>query len=169
MKLLVSAILKFSLGLFFVGALLFLPAGTFAFFNAWLFMALLFVPILVLGIVLFIKAPTLLEKRLNAKEKQGAQKGVVAASALLFIGGFIEPLRYRLEVRSLILIWVVEPTVVLLMILGLISLVMKQKRFILTYRNRHIRSTRHRSDWRCDYEQTENVWHENRLCSQCQG
>lgn len=89
MKLLINALTKFSLGLVLVGALLFIPAGTFNYVGGWLFIALLFVPMLILGIVLFIKAPELLEKRLGAKEKEGAQKGVVAASGLLFVLGFV--------------------------------------------------------------------------------
>ena len=89
MKLALSALIKFTFGLALVGALLFLPAGSLAFFNAWLFIGLLFVPMLILGIVLLVKSPDLLKKRLNAKEKQNAQKGVVAISALLFLAGFI--------------------------------------------------------------------------------
>ena len=89
MKLLLKAIAKFIFGLLIVGMLLFLPAGTFAYTNAWLFIALLFVPILILGIVLFIKSPELLEKRLNAKEEETTQKGVVAISGILFAVGFI--------------------------------------------------------------------------------
>lgn len=89
MKLLLKALIKFMIGLAFVGALLFLPAGTFAYMNAWLFIGLLFVPIFILGAVLFIKSPELLEKRLNAKENENTQKGVVAVSGLLFFAGFI--------------------------------------------------------------------------------
>jgi protein-S-isoprenylcysteine O-methyltransferase Ste14 len=89
MKLALSALIKFTFGLALVGALLFLPAGSLAFFNAWLFIGLLFVPMLILGIVLLVKSPDLLKKRLDAKEKQNAQKGVVAVSALLFLAGFI--------------------------------------------------------------------------------
>ena len=89
MKLLFSAVIKFLIGLLFVGLLLFLPAGSFAYINAWIFIALLFLPMLLLGIVLFIKSPELLEKRLDAKEKQSTQKGVVAAAGLLFLAGFI--------------------------------------------------------------------------------
>ena len=89
MKLAISALIKFTFGLALVGALLFLPAGSLAFFNAWLFIGLLFVPMLILGIVLLVKSPDLLKKRLDAKEKQNAQKGVVAMSALLFLAGFI--------------------------------------------------------------------------------
>ena len=73
-KLLLSAIIKFSFGIIFVGLLLFLPAGTIKFFNAWLFIGLLFIPMFILGIFLFIKSPELLEKRLNAKEKEKHKK-----------------------------------------------------------------------------------------------
>ncbi len=89
MKLMFKALTKFIIGLVFVGALLFLPAGTFSYMNAWLFIGLLFIPMFILGVVLFIKSPDLLEKRLNAKEKENTQKGVVAASGLLFVAGFI--------------------------------------------------------------------------------
>ena len=89
MKLLISGITKVLMGLILVGLLLFLPAGTFNFAGAWAFMALLFIPVLILGAVLFLKAPDLLQKRLNTKEKENTQKGVVAASALIFLLGFI--------------------------------------------------------------------------------
>ena len=89
MKLLFRAIAKFAAGLLLVAALLFLPAGTLAYPGGWRFIGLLFVPMLILGAVLFVKSPTLLEKRLNAKEKEGTQKGVLALSALLFIAGFV--------------------------------------------------------------------------------
>lgn len=89
LKLLFSAIIKFSFGIIFVGLLLFLPAKTFHFFNAWLFIGLLFIPMFILGIFLFIKSPELLEKRLNAKEKENTQKGVVGFSAILFLASFL--------------------------------------------------------------------------------
>lgn len=89
MKLLISALTKFILGVVLVGALVFLPAGSLNFFGGWLFMALLFIPVFILGVVLFIKSPSLLEKRLSSKEKEGTQKGVVGASALIFIIGFV--------------------------------------------------------------------------------
>ena len=88
MKLVFHAIFKYAMGLLFVGALLFLPAGGLDYMNGWLFIGLLFGPMLVLGAVLLIKAPALLEKRLGAKEKERAQRGVVLASGLLFIAGF---------------------------------------------------------------------------------
>lgn len=89
MKLLIKALTKFVFGFLIVGALLFIPAGTIKFLGAWLFLGLLFLPILILGIVLFFKSPELLEKRLDVKEKESTQKGVVASSGLVFLLGFI--------------------------------------------------------------------------------
>jgi protein-S-isoprenylcysteine O-methyltransferase Ste14 len=83
------ALTKYLAGLVLVGALLFWPAGDIRWWNGRLFTAILFGPMLLLGIVLLIKSPALLEKRLNAKEKQSAQKGVVAVAALLFAGVFV--------------------------------------------------------------------------------
>ena len=89
MKLACSALIKFAFGLLLVGVLLFLPAGSFSYGNGWLFIGLLFVPMLILGIVLLVKAPALLAKRLGAKEKENTQRGVVAAAGLLFVAGFV--------------------------------------------------------------------------------
>lgn len=88
-KLLLSALTKFIAGIVLMGLVLFLPAGTWNYSNAWLFLGLLFIPMLILGVVLFFKAPELLEKRLQSKEKESTQKGVVAASGLMFIGSFV--------------------------------------------------------------------------------
>ena len=89
MKLFISASSKFLIGIVFVGLLLFLSAGSFHYMNAWLFMGLLFIPMLILGVVLFVRSPELLQKRLDAKEDEDTQKGVVAASGLLFLAGFV--------------------------------------------------------------------------------
>jgi protein-S-isoprenylcysteine O-methyltransferase Ste14 len=89
MKLLLNALTKFFCGLLLVGVLLFLPAGTLAYANGWLLVGLLFVPMLIAGFVMLFKAPALLEKRLDVKEKQSAQKGVIGFSALMFIAGFV--------------------------------------------------------------------------------
>ncbi len=89
MKLFFNAIVKFLCGVLLVGLLLFLPAGSLKYSNGWLFLTILFVPIFIMGIILSIKAPNLLEKRLNGKEKEATQKGVVAISAILFLAGFI--------------------------------------------------------------------------------
>ena len=89
MKLLCNALAKFTLGAVMVGLLVFLPAGTLHYAKGWLFMALLFAPMLGAGFVMLFKSPDLLKKRLDAKEKQAAQKGVLAFSGLMFIAGFV--------------------------------------------------------------------------------
>lgn len=89
MKLLIKALFTLILGIVCMGAMLFLPAGGFHYTNGWLFLGLLFVPMAIMGIVLFFKSPDLLKKRLNAKEKEATQKGVIAFSALMFPVGFI--------------------------------------------------------------------------------
>ena len=87
--LLLQALIKFLAGLILFGLLLFLPAGTFEYWNAWVLIAALFGPMLVLGTVLLIKSPELLAKRLATKEKESQQKTVVALSALMFLASFI--------------------------------------------------------------------------------
>lgn len=88
-KLFFSAITKFVLGVFLVGLLLFLPAGSFSFLGGWIFMGILFVPMFIAGVVMMFKNPYLLEKRLDAKEKQDEQSLVVKLSGLMFLAGFI--------------------------------------------------------------------------------
>jgi len=88
-KMFKEAIAKFILGVILVGVLIFLPAGTFFFFNGWLLMGILFVPMFVAGIVMMFKNPKLLKRRLNAKEKQKEQKTVVKLSGIMFLLGFI--------------------------------------------------------------------------------
>ena len=88
-KFFIQAIAKFLLGVVLVGVLLFLPAGTFSFFNGWLFMGVLFIPMFFAGIVMMLKNPTLLKSRLVAKEKQQEQSLVVKLSGLMFLAGFI--------------------------------------------------------------------------------
>ena len=89
MKLLLKTLVAFLCGLLITGAMLFVPAGTLAYRGAWLFIGLLFVPILIMGVVLFIKNPELLRKRLEMKEREKEQKGVVALSGLLLVASFI--------------------------------------------------------------------------------
>ncbi len=88
-KLFLQAIIKFLSGILLVGLLVFLPAGTFSFFQGWLFIGILFVPMFIAGIVMMAKNPKLLESRLNAKEKQADQSLVVKLSGLMFLVGFI--------------------------------------------------------------------------------
>ena len=88
-KLFFQAILKFSLGVVLVGAMIFLPAGTLNYFNGWLLMGVLFVPMFIAGLVMMVKDPNLLKERLSAKEKLKTQDLVVKLSGLMFIIGFI--------------------------------------------------------------------------------
>ena len=88
-KLFIQALTKFLVGLLLVGLLLFLPAGTFGYWQAWLFIGILFVPMFIAGIWLMCRQPELLSKRLSAREEQSEQKWVVALSSLLFIAMFI--------------------------------------------------------------------------------
>ena len=89
MKLLIEALAKFFCGLLMVGLLIFLPAGSLCYPYGWLLMGLLFIPMLIAGFVMLFKSPDFLKKRLDAKEKQAAQKGVIALSGLMFIAGFV--------------------------------------------------------------------------------
>lgn len=131
MKLLLNALVKFIVGLSLVGALLFLPAGGFDYMNGWLFIGLLFVPMLILGVVLFIKAPNLLEKRLGVREKENTQKGVVALSGLLFIAGFVVAgLDYRLGWSHVPMWTVTLASVILLVAYGFYAEVMRENTYL---------------------------------------
>lgn len=93
-----QAISKFILGVIVIGILIFLPAGTFHYWNAWLFIGILFTPMFFVGIVMMFRNPTLLKKRLNAKEKQEEQNIVIKLSGLMFATGFvIAGLNFRFE------------------------------------------------------------------------
>lgn len=131
MKLLFNALIKFTVGLLLVGALLFIPAGGFGYTNGWLFIGLLFIPMLILGAVLLIKAPELLKKRLGAKEEEGTQKGVVAVSGLLFVGGFVVAgLDFRFG-WSYVPIWaVIAASAVLLISYALYAEVMRENAYL---------------------------------------
>ena len=88
-KLFAEALIKFTAGLVLVGALVFLPAGSFAYWQGWLFMGILFVPMFFAGLVMMAKNPGLLRSRLDAKEKQKDQNLVVKLSGLMFLAGFV--------------------------------------------------------------------------------
>lgn len=130
-KLFVNATVKYLSGFILIAVLLFVPAGNLNFIKGWIFIGLLFVPMLILGIFLFIKAPQLLEKRLSAKEKENTQKGVVIFSFLMFVAGFVTAgLDYRFG-------WSKEPFavtiisgIVLLLSYGLYARVMKENAYL---------------------------------------
>ena len=88
-KLFLQAFTKFLLGIIILGVLVFLPAGSLYYWQGWLMMGILFVPMFVAGIILMVKNPELLRKRLNAKEEEKEQKWVVALSMLMFIAAFV--------------------------------------------------------------------------------
>lgn len=88
-KLFIGAIAKFLLGILLVGALIFLPAGTFHYFNGWLFLGILFIPMFIAGVIMMFKNPALLKSRLDAKEKQREQSLVVKLSGVMFLCGFV--------------------------------------------------------------------------------
>jgi len=97
-KLFVQAITKFVIGFIIIALLLFIPAGTLNYWNAWLFMCIFFVPIFIVGIILMIKNPELLGKRLNSKEKESEQKAVLILGGIMFVSGFVvSGLNYRFQ------------------------------------------------------------------------
>ena len=95
-KLFFEAIIKIILGILLIGVLIFLPANTINYWNGWLLMGLLFIPMFIAGIIMMIKSPDLLKKRLKAKENEEEQKIVILLSLLMFVAGFIiAGLNYR--------------------------------------------------------------------------
>ncbi len=97
-ELLKEGLIKYIAGVILVGALLFIPAGSLKWRDGWIFMAVLFIPMLIAGIVMYLKAPDLLRRRLNAKEKEAQQKDVIGMSGLMFLAAFIVAgLNYRFD------------------------------------------------------------------------
>ena len=131
MKLLVSALVKFLVGLLLVGLLIFLPAGTVAYSGGILFLCLLFIPMLIMGTVMMICARDLLRKRLDAKEKQAAQKGVQSLSSLVFIAGFVlAGLDFRFGWSQVPLPVTVSASVIFLIGYGLYAEVMRENAYL---------------------------------------
>ena len=131
MKLLCQALVKFTAGLLLVGVLLFLPAGSLAYPNGWLFIALLFLPMLCLGAVMLVKAPALLSKRLSVKEGEKTQRGVVAVSGLLFLAGFtVAGLDFRFGWSRVPLGVTVAASVILLVSYALYAEVMRENAYL---------------------------------------
>lgn len=127
----VKALIKYILGLVIVGTLIFLPAGTLAFVNGWIFIGILFVPMLALGAVLLVKSPDLLEKRLNSKESQSSQKAVIALSAIMFAVGFVlAGLDHRFDLSYVPWWAVVVASVTLLVSYALYAEVMRENAYL---------------------------------------
>ena len=130
-KLAIRALTKYIAGLIIVALLLFLPAGTLAYRNGWLFIGLLFVPMFFLGLVLLCKAPELLEKRLKSKEEATEQKQVVGLSALMFLAGFIlAALDYRFQWTQLSDGIVLTASILLLFSYGMYMEVMRENAYL---------------------------------------
>ena len=130
-KLLLQAIIKFLSGLLLLSTLLFIPAGTLKFWNAWLFFSILFVPTFITGIILWIKNPELLAKRLNVKEKETEQKSVVILSGLMFIIGFIVAnLDFRFQLSKIKTWLVLIATVIFLVAYALYAEVLRENVYL---------------------------------------
>lgn len=115
-KLIIQSSTKFLMGLITVCLLLFLPAGSIYYWNAWIFIGVLFVPMFAAGIILLMKSPDLLAKRLNTKEKEIEQKQVILLSLFMFVGGFIvAALDFRYS-WSKLLDWIIIMAVVIFLI-----------------------------------------------------
>ena len=131
MKLFLNALTKFIAGLLLVALLLFLPAGTIRYPGGLLFLCLLFVPMLLLGILMLARARDLLAKRLDVKEKQGTQKGVVAVMGLVFLSGFIlAGLDFRFGWSKVPLPVVIVASVLFLMGYALYAEVMRENAYL---------------------------------------
>ena len=131
MKLLLNALTKFLIGLLLVGLLIFLPAGTFLYPGGLLFLCLLFIPMLLMGIVMLARARDLLRKRLDAKEKQAAQKGVQSLAGLVFIAGFVlAGLDFRFGWSDVPLPVVIAASVIFLIGYGLYAEVMRENAYL---------------------------------------
>ena len=131
MKLLANALVKFTCGLILVGLLIFLPAGTLQYTYGWLLVGLLFGPMLIAGFVMFFKTPDFLAKRLDAKEKQATQKGVVALSGVMFIAGFVVAgLDYRFGWSEIPLTVTVIASILFLLAYALYAEVMRENAYL---------------------------------------
>jgi protein-S-isoprenylcysteine O-methyltransferase Ste14 len=131
MKIFLSAIIKLILGFVLMGAFLFLPAWTLYYAGAWILLGILFVPMVIVGAFLFIKSPALLEKRLSHKEKEKAQKRVVALSGLMFPIGFaVSALDFRFGWSSVPPWLVIASSAVFLLGYGIYAEVLRENAYL---------------------------------------
>lgn len=129
-QLFLKAAAAWLVGFVFVSAMVFLPAGTIAFPRGWLLLTVLFIPMLLAGVVMLLKSPKLLERRLQNKEKQGGQRSVIAGSAAMFVAGFaLAGLDFRFGWTQLPA-WVsAAAAVVFLLGYGLYALVLRENAY----------------------------------------
>lgn len=127
----IKAFSRFAMGTILVGLLIFIPAGTIAFFNGWLLMAVLFIPMFFAGIVMMLRNPELLEKRLNVKEKQSEQRSVILLSGLMFLLGFvIAGLSFRFNIYIFPTIISIVATVIFLLAYMLYAEVLRENAYL---------------------------------------
>lgn len=130
-KLFGQALIKFISGLILTGALIFLPAGSFEYWQGWLLMGILFIPMFIAGLVMMKKSPELLRKRLSAREEEAEQKMVIVLSGIMFLAAFIAAgLNFRFK-------WIVLPAwvsyasaVVFLLAYGLYAEVLRENVYL---------------------------------------
>ena len=130
-KLFFQAMIKFLFGVLIVGLLIFVSAGAFNYFNGWLFMGLLFIPMFFAGIILMLKNPSLLKRRLDAKEKEEEQKSVIVYSGIMFLLGFIGAgLDYRFNLTRVPNIVVIIASVLFVIAYLLYAEVLRENEFL---------------------------------------
>lgn len=131
MNLLLDAITKFILGIIIVGLLLFIPAGSLLYKNGITFMCVLFIPMFIAGIIMYLKAPDLLRSRLNVSERQNTQKEVIKYSGLMFIASFIiAGLNYRYGWISFPNYIVISGIILFLLSYLLFAIVLKENAYL---------------------------------------
>ena len=130
-KLFLQALSKFLIGLIIICILLFVPAGTIYYPNGWLFIALLFIPMFIAGIIMFIKAPDLLRRRLNAKEEEEEQKLVLLLSGIMFLLAFIlAGLNFRFGWFKLPAIAIIMASIIFLIAYAMYAEVLRENEYL---------------------------------------
>ena len=130
-KLFLQALSKFLIGLIIICMLLFIPAGTLNYPNGWLFIALLFIPMFIAGIIMFIKAPDLLRRRLNAKEEEEEQKLVLLLSGIMFLLAFIlAGLNFRFGWFKLPAIAIIMASIIFLIAYAMYAEVLRENEYL---------------------------------------
>ena len=130
-KLFSQALTKFLFGLIIIGLLLFVPAGTLDYPNGWLFIGLLFIPMFIAGIIMFIKSPKLLKRRLNAKEEENEQKIVIMVSGIMFLLAFIlAGLNFRFGWNRLPAVVIIIASVIFLLSYAMYAEVLRENAYL---------------------------------------
>jgi protein-S-isoprenylcysteine O-methyltransferase Ste14 len=130
-KLFSQALTKFLFGLIIIGLLLFVPAGTLNYPNGWLFIGLLFIPMFIAGIIMFIKSPELLKRRLNAKEEENEQKIVIMVSGIMFLLAFIlAGLNFRFGWNRLPAVVIIIASVIFLLSYAMYAEVLRENAYL---------------------------------------